>query len=257
MGGWREDLEYYAAFWWKWEGFCGRFFYQKHVKFNSGTIIAFGWFHQSLTFSRYLQQNLWKSIEHHFIWEKLSNIVWNRDPVKEGETMLSFGELGQRERGKKVRMLFWPCSRKAKPEDKTWKPLDASFQNKLSLKSNSDPGQELDAKVEDYEDRLLNKSIAMERCLTPIISDTLVIGMGGATCIGCKFDHLVAPLALVTNYVISRHHLHCYIVKDCSIGAITWYWVSIFIDQSHKLSAMHELTWGTLDPTPGFNTWVW
>ena len=69
----------------------------------------------------------------------------------------------------------------------------------MSLNSNSDPGQELDAKVEDYEDRLLNEAIAMERCLTAIISDTLVIGMGGATCIGCKFDHQVAPLALVTN----------------------------------------------------------
>ena len=63
-------------------------------------------------------------------------------------------ELVQRVRGKKVHMLFWPCPTKAGPEEKTWKPLDASFQNKLSLKSNSNPGQELDPKVEDHEDRL-------------------------------------------------------------------------------------------------------
>ena len=77
--------------WYKWKSF-----YQKHAKFNSATIIWFGWFRKSLTFSRYLQQILWKSIEHHFIREKLSNIVWNRAPVSSWK--YAIGELGQRER---------------------------------------------------------------------------------------------------------------------------------------------------------------
>ena len=55
----------------------------------------------------------------------------------------------------------------------------------------------------------------------------------GATCIGCKFGHQVAPLAL----------------PHCPIDIISWYCVVIFISQSHigKVCKRYLTQYGTRD----------
>ena len=52
-------------------------------------------------------------------------------------------------------------------------------------------------------------------------------------CIGCKFSHKVAPFALETNLATRWRHLYCHIAQYCPISFMNWYWVSIFISQSH------------------------
>ena len=50
----------------------------------------------------------------------------------------------------------------------------------------------------------------------------LLIGPpSGTTCIGTKFSHEVAPLALVPKLVTRLCHLHCCIALDCPIGIIS------------------------------------
>ena len=70
----------------------------------------------------------------------------------------------------------------------------------------------------------------MKRCLTLTISDT-------------------------ANLITRWRHLHFHIVKICSIGAITWYWMSknLYWSDLHQLSAhsMHGLACETLERTPG------
>ena len=59
-------------------------------------------------------------------------------------------------------------------------------------------------------------------------SDYKAWSADGATCISYKFDHQMAPLALVPNLatkwqnMLSRlSHLHCHIALDCPIAIIT------------------------------------
>ena len=43
----------------------------------------------------------------------------------------------------------------------------------------------------------------------------------------------IRPLADVLKLVTWTCHWHCHIVMDCPVGIISWYWVGIFINQSH------------------------
>ena len=52
-------------------------------------------------------------------------------------------------------------------------------------------------------------------------------------CIGSKFGHEVSPLALVPKLATRLPHMHCHIAFNCPFGIISWYWLGIFISQSH------------------------
>ena len=52
--------------------------------------------------------------------------------------------------------------------------------------------------------------------------------LGGTTCISCKVRHQVASLGLP------------HIALDCPIGIISWYWVGIFISQSHIINKVNK-----------------
>ena len=130
-----------AVFWYKSEGCGWRSLNQQHVKFYTGTKISFGWFHQSLTFSRYLQQILWKSIEHHFIWEKLSNIVWNRDPVWRWKWKWSQnGTKGKRKQGAGA-FLTLPCKSWTTREKRQPESFKCIFSKQIEPQVKLYPGQ--------------------------------------------------------------------------------------------------------------------
>ena len=128
-------------------------------------IISFGWFPQTLTLSRYLQQILWKSIEHRFIREKLSNIVWNRDPVWRWKYSVHW------QTGTKRRRCFPDLAlQRVDHERKSATPesFRCTFSKQIEPQVKLYPGQELNGKVEGQEDRLRAK--IGKRCPTKRIN---------------------------------------------------------------------------------------
>ena len=60
-----------------------------------------------------------------------------------------------------------------------------------------------------------------------------LLALSVCTCIGSKFGHQLAPLALLPKLATRLCYLYCYIALDCPIDIISLYWVGILISQSH------------------------